>query len=247
MSTTTTTRTSARGGGRVAGIVLVSIGGLVGLLIMLGGLAAMGAHAFLRDDDGYYTTDTESFASRGYAVTSGDVDLGRESVGVDIGELNTSVKFTGESRRPLFLGIGPSTDVARYLAGVPYSQVDDLHERGPTYTQVVGRRSPRTPPSAQPFWVATSAGPGTQSVDFDLESGNWTVVAMNADGSRGLAFDGEAGAKLSWLLWVGLGLFIVGLVITASCGYAVYRLSGGRGEPTAPRAPAAPPPPPPPQ
>jgi hypothetical protein len=241
MSSTTTASSNRGGGGRIAGIVLVSIGGLIGLLIMLGGLAAIGAHAFLRDDDGYYTTDTESFASRGYAITSEDVDLGRESVGIDIGELNTSVKFTGESRQPLFLGIGPSTDVARYLAGVPYSQVDDLHERGPTYTQIPGRSAPRKAPGAQSFWAASSAGAGTQTVDFGLESGNWTVVAMNADGSRGVAFNGEAGAKLSWLLWAGLGVFIVGLVIFASCAYAVYRLSGGRGEPSAPPPPPAPP------
>src|SRR5262245_47522132 len=120
-----TTERRSGGGGRVAGIVLISIGGLIGLAIMLGGLAALGAHAFLRDDDGFYTTDTESFASRGYAVTSDDVDLGQESIGFDIGDLNTAVKFTAESPSgdAIFLGIGPTADVARYLVGVPHSEV----------------------------------------------------------------------------------------------------------------------------
>ena len=236
------TRTKSGGGGRVAGIVLISIGGLIGLTIMLGGLAAIGAHAFLRDDDGFYTTGDEQFGSSGYAITSDDVDLGRESIGFDIGDLNTAVAFSGESPRvkPIFLGIGPTTDVAGYLAGVPHSQVDDIRDRGPTYTQVAGRREPRTAPGEQSFWAVSSEGTGTREVQFDLESGNWTVVAMNADGSRGVLFNGEAGVKVSWLIWVGLGLFVVGLLIFASCGYAVYRLSGGRGE----RASEPPPPPP---
>src|SRR5262245_399770 len=128
------------GGGRVAGIVLISIGGLIGLSIMLGGIAAIAAHAFLRNDDGFYATDTERFASPGFAVTSDDVDLGRESIGFDIGDLNTAVQFTAESPagRSLFLGIGRTSDVARYLAGVRHSEVDDIRNHGPTYNEIPG-------------------------------------------------------------------------------------------------------------
>jgi hypothetical protein len=226
----TSTPSEKGNGGRIIGLVAISIGALIGLLIALGGLAAIGAHAFLRDDDGYFTTSTERFSSPGYAVTSDDVDLGRESIGFDVGDLNTSVKFTGEGTGGgrVFLGIGPTSDVARYLAGVPHSELDDIHSQGPAYTQVGGRSSPRTPPGAQGFWAVESEGPGAQEVDFDLESGNWTVVAMNADAARGVSITGEAGAKLSWLLWVGVGLLVTGALIAGSCGYGVYRLSGGR-------------------
>ncbi len=232
MATTEDPGTRKGNGGRIAGLVLISIGGLIGLAIALGGLAAMGAHAFLRDDDGFYTTDTERFVSPGYAVTSDDVDLGRESIGFDIGDLNTSVEFTGESpvAKPVFIGIGPTSDVDRYLAGVAHSALDDIRDGGPTYTQVPGRAPPRTVPGKQTFWAAQSEGTGEQRVDFDLESGNWTVVAMNADAGRGVLVEGDAGVKLSWLIWVGLGLFVVGALIAASCGYGVYRLSSGRDE-----------------
>jgi hypothetical protein len=43
--------------GRVIGMVFASIGGLIGLALLLGGIAVIVAYAFGRDSDGYFTTD----------------------------------------------------------------------------------------------------------------------------------------------------------------------------------------------
>ena len=51
-----------------------------------------------------------------------------------------------------------------------------------------------------------------------MEGGNWSVVAMNADGSRGVTVDADVGAKVGWFLWVGLGMLVVGLLVTAGGG-----------------------------
>ena len=45
--------------GRVIGMIVSSIAALVGGLMLLGGLALIAVHGLARDDDGYYTTDTE--------------------------------------------------------------------------------------------------------------------------------------------------------------------------------------------
>jgi hypothetical protein len=47
---------------------------------------------------------------------------------------------------------------------------------------------------------------------------------MNADASRGVAVDAEAGVRIGWLLWAGLDLALVGLLIAGASGYGLHRL-----------------------
>ena len=61
---------------------------------------------------------------------------------------------------------------------------------------------------------------------------------MNADGSRGVAADVDLGAKLSFLLWVAIGLLIGGVLV--SVGSAALIVLAAR----TPRPPSARPAPP---
>jgi hypothetical protein len=38
---------------------------------------------------------------------------------------------------------------------------------------------------------------------------------MKADGSAGLALDADAGVKIGWAIWVGLGLMLFGFALIA--------------------------------
>jgi hypothetical protein len=38
---------------------------------------------------------------------------------------------------------------------------------------------------------------------------------MNADAARGIDVEADAGIKLDWAIWAGLGMFVVGLLMTA--------------------------------
>ena len=67
-------------------------------------------------------------------------------------------------------------------------------------------------PGTQGFWVEASQGTGTQVLEWELERGNWKLVLMNADGSRGIRADIEAGVKIGILLPIGIGLIMAGLV-----------------------------------
>jgi hypothetical protein len=64
----------------VLAVVFGSLGALIGLALLLAGLALVLAQAFARDDDGYYTSDTKRLATPTYALTVEDIDLGSDPV-----------------------------------------------------------------------------------------------------------------------------------------------------------------------
>jgi hypothetical protein len=78
-------------------------------------------------------------------------------------------------------------------------------------------------PAAQPFWVATASGPGTQALHWSKERGAWSAVVMNADGSPGVEVGADVGLRFGFLLPIGLALLAAGLLLAA--GAAV----SGRG------------------
>ena len=83
------------------------------------------------------------------------------------------------SGSPLFVGIGPSADVDRYLAGVSHTLISDFWSDS---VQAIGGGMPGSPPGTQDFWVASATGTGAQTLTWDPANGSWTVVVMNADG-----------------------------------------------------------------
>ncbi len=87
----------------------------------------------------------------------------------------------------VFLGIGSTSDVERYLADVELDRVSGLDEDPfqPTYIHRAGRTVP-TLPADQSFWVESASGRGDQRITWRAKTGSWTVVAMNVDGSKGV-------------------------------------------------------------
>jgi hypothetical protein len=224
--------------GRVVLIVLGSIGVLVGLALLVGGGWLLWADRTQRND-GYLTTPTERFATPSYALT-------RTRLAVDThGEgwvLNDNwlgkIRIRGDApgSKTLFIGVGPQAEVSRYLGDVAHANVQDV-DFDPfrvTYLPVSGG-SPQAPPTDQSFWAASASGVGTQTLTWKVRDGDWSIVVMNADASRGVAADIDLGAKLSFLLWVAIGMLIGGALVTGG-STALVVLAARR-----PRPPPAPP------
>jgi hypothetical protein len=212
--------------GRVVAVVLGSIASLIGLALLLGGAALIGAHASARDSDGYYTTGTERLSTATYALTAEDIDLGSDAADVVPKDVLGRVRIRAErpGGRPVFVGIGPEREVDAYLRGVAHAEVDDLD---PPRYRTTGGGAPRRPPSAERFWVASTEGSGRQAVSWEVEGGQWTIVAMNADATRRVVIDADVGAKVGWFLGVGIGLVVVGLLLLAG-GVMLIVVAGRR-------------------
>jgi hypothetical protein len=200
----------------VVAVVFGSIAALIGLVLLLGGLALVLAHAFAREDDGYYTSDTERLSTATYALTVEDIDLGGGPVDFVPEDVLGTVRIRAE--RPgggrVFVGIAPEREVDAYLQGVGHAEVEDFSDGSPRYLPRRGSATPR-PPSAERFWVASAEGPGRQAVGWEVEGGRWSVVAMNADGARRVVVDADVAAKVGWFLGVGIGLLAGGLLLVA--------------------------------
>ena len=102
----------------------------------------------------------------------------------------------------------------RTLAGVQRTEIVDVRFRPfrALYRDVNGAKIPADP-AQQNFWAATATGPGEQELTWDLRSGAWAVVVMNADASSPVSVNLQAGARTDLLLPVFIGLLIGGLVM----------------------------------
>jgi hypothetical protein len=208
-NTQTTRRRST--GGRIGLIVTGAVAGVLAF-----GALALGAGALWADgeknDRGYLATDSERFAAgtRAMATDNLDVDLDGVDWLVDSGDFGkVQLEVASEGDEPVFVGIARTEDITSYLRGVDHTLVTDV-DADPfeaSYQRESGSRRPAAP-AEQSFWAASTQGRGTQTLDWRVDDGNWSVVVMNADGSRGVAADVSAGAKLPFLDelgWSALG------------------------------------------
>ena len=200
--------------GRIVAMVFACLAGLIGLLFLVGGLVAVGAHLFARDADGYYTSDEVTLESSNFAIRTEEIDLGADDVDWAPEEIlgDVRIRVTSETDKPVFVGIGPDGAVAAYLRGVGQDELTDLDSDPPELTASPGG-PPRRAPGDLRFWVAQASGAGQQELNWDADFGRWSAVVMNADGSGGIDVEADAGVKIGWVIWVGLGLLIVGLII----------------------------------
>ncbi len=211
--------------GRKVMVVLGIVLALPALGLLGAGVGIGAASAVARDDGGYFSTHLDPMESRGVAITANDLDLGADpgdpSWVIDRLDIKVRLAARTEDRRgQIFIGIGPARQVADYLRDARISKVDEVNGR-----DVILRSRPGTAtvdaPASQRFWVAQSSGTGVRRVTWELESGRWAAVIMNADGSAGVTVDQlRVGVRAGFLVplavilgLIGLGLAILSIVL----------------------------------
>lgn len=208
-------RSSRWTAGRITALVIGALFVLLSLVLLGGGGTALWADRTQRDA-GYATTDVHQFSTSGSALATVSTELGSAGVGwlyspSLLGEVRIRITpaSTGSS---LFVGIGPSTEVDRYLSGVDHTVITEFWG---DKTENVAGGPPASTPGTQDFWVASSIGPGPRTLTWDPADGSWTVVVMNADGQPGIDIGADLGAKVPALPWIAVGFLVGGAILMA--------------------------------
>jgi hypothetical protein len=218
---------SARNRTGAASLAGAAITGLIAFALFLAGGLLLWANAHYKDSDGYFTTGSERFGSPAYAITSDDLQIGGKGASRLLSSDHYgTIRLTADARadKPVFIGIAPTDKVDAYLRDVAHSQVDDVDYApfSARYTQRDGTRHPDAPASRH-IWAAQAHGAGLQTLRWNVESGNWSVVVMNEDGSRGVLAGVSAGAKVPYVGEFGVAALGFGaLFIAATAGLMLY-------------------------
>lgn len=235
-------------GWTIGRLVVVFIGGILiitSLGLIVGGGAIMWVEGSFSDDEGFLVSRVMSLTSDSYAVVFREFDI---HVDMDLPSTVwtrprpqdiVTVKLVAESNTPgkqVFIGIARASDAAQYLDEVGYDIVstykwsyDPFSEERPriTYYPDPGG-APSSPPATQGFWEASATGSGTQTLEWEPETGNYWVVAMNADGSSDIDVDVQLGARITILHTIGYALLGAGIVLLV-IGFAIARVGVLRG------------------
>jgi len=216
-------------------VLLLVFGGLtvlIALVLLAGGGAALWALGE-RDSSGYFTSGTHELSTGSYAIASESLDVDADVPGW-FGDRFATARIEASSAKPVFVGIASADDVERYLAGTEYDRITDL-DTDPfsvSYRRLDGSAQPE-PPGSRDFWRVQASGPGTQTITWPLEQGEWSAVAMNADGSRAVAIEARFGGRISSLVWVGVGFLAAGGLVLIG-GAALVYLGARRRRPAGP-------------
>jgi hypothetical protein len=199
----------------------------VGCLATGGGLLWGDAQ---KDADGYFSTAREPFATSTHALTTDNLDVDLDGAGWIIGRDEfgkVRIEVQPRAGKPVFVGIAPTNDVSAYLTGTAHTSITEV-SYSPFRAESRDRSGDGRParPADQRFWAASAHGAGTQTVTWDLEDGDWSVVVMNADASRIIDTTISAGAKVPFLAtagWVSIGAGVLLLTVAGALFVRVAR------------------------
>jgi hypothetical protein len=201
-------------GGWTGGRIVSAVAGAVLVLCSVGLFGGSGVALWAQTNrhGGYADLATATYSVPGYAIASDTIGLHLATGAASdlIGRVRIQVT-QASGTAPAFVGIAPAGAAGRYLAGVDYATVRGAAGRHGTYTEHAGT-APAVPPGRAGIWTAHASGPGTQTLTWAPRSGDWMVVAMNADGSRPVSLQVNVAATLPALPWIAAGLLIGGII-----------------------------------
>ncbi len=211
------------------GRILLLIFGILLLLgafpLIIGGGILLWVDISLTDGEGYISTKAYQLESDSYAIVTepAGVDLdggwswGWGWFGVwDLGDLVT-LKLEGTNNNPkgIFIGVAEAEESAwqEYISGVDYDEIIrfSLSPYEVDYQNHPGSSEPEAPAS-QTFWEDKAFGAGTQDLEWELETGTYSMVLMNQDGSRDVDVDISLGVRIPLILGFAVGLLVGGVV-----------------------------------
>jgi hypothetical protein len=190
------------------------IAAVLGVVVLAAGATGIWADTSKRDDNGYFSAHAHHYQTATRAIATENITVGSYVPTWLAGKVRLDV--SGD--KPVFVGIAPKATVDAYLARVQHTEATklSLDPFKVTYVDHSGKVDPGRP-AVEPFWAAAVSGTN-EPLKWKLRSGNWSIVVMNADGSRDVAATIGVGVKVPTLLWTGVGLTLLGGALLAAAG-----------------------------
>ena len=198
--------------GWTAGRIIALVAGSVLALITLG-VFGSGATLLWADQtqrvSGYLPVHSGTYSTSGYALASDQIVLhgGWEFLEPLVGQARIQVTST-DPAKPVFVAVGPAGQISSFLAGTRYTTITDS---GGT-TSHYGSRVPGSPGAAG-IWTLQVSGAGTQTLRWTPDTGTWIIMAMNHDGSAGLAIRAKIAIAAPMLFRVSVELLVSGALL----------------------------------
>src|SRR3954463_179315 len=182
------------------------VAAVLGVLVLAAGVTGIWASSSQRDHNGYFSANAHRYQTHARAISTESITVGGYVPTWLAGKVRLDV--SGDKR--LFVGIAPKKTVDAYLARIEHTEATqlDLDPFKVTYVDHTGTVDPGRP-AGEPFWAAKVSGRKGPLL-WNLRSGKWSIVMMNADGSRDVAASVGVGVKVPAALWVGIALTILG-------------------------------------
>ena len=203
-----------------AGKIVLLVFGVIVLLVsvglVFGGGALLWANSALTDDEGFFTTRFIQLEKDSYAIVTEPAEIDLSAAWIWDWSNLVTFKVEGYNDDPtkqIFIGIAEEADLDIYLHDVRYYEITDfsIYPYEIDYRYHPGGDQPEHP-ALQAFWTESAYGSGTQTLEWTLETGTYSLVLMNEDGSAGLDLRAAVGAKVPLVFGTGLGFLIGGIV-----------------------------------
>jgi hypothetical protein len=187
---------------------------LLALALLGGAVAGIVGLENNRDATGYFVTHTHHYQTSSYALSTESLNVGSVTGALEASLLRLRITATSShSAKPLFIGIARTEDVARYLARVQHDELRNINfDPFKVDFRRIGTGAPAALPSTKSFWQTHASGTGTQTISWPVESGQWSAVVMNADGSRNVNVNAQLAARLSGAWWFVAAFIALGVV-----------------------------------
>ena len=211
--------------GRILLLVFGVIILLVGIASLFGGGALIWANSALTDDEGFLTTSTVQLDQDSHAIVTTPTDVDVSTAWLWTWSNLVIFKVEGSKDDPskqIFIGIAEESFLNTYLSNVNYDEITEFrfYPYSVEYTNHPGDSEPAAPTS-QTFWAASAYGGGNQTLKWEPETGSYSLVLMNDDGSAGVDLSVVFGAKLPWVFGIGVGLLVAGVLSLVTGGLMV--------------------------
>jgi hypothetical protein len=219
-----------------AGRIVLLVFGILFVLAAFGLLVSggilMAVDSAFKDNEGYFTTSFQPVDAGSSMIVSEQAKIRMASKWKVYQESPVSIKieaYNDDSNKPIFIGIARESEMSNYLKDRSYDEITGFDFEN---SEIELRHHTGTDGSSTPAdrntWVASASGKGEQSLTWDLASGDYNLVIMNADGSSPIKAHVSFGARVAGIIHaVGIGLIIGGAVALIIGGVMIFFAAKG--------------------